>query len=341
MRELFSLIAEFDRREAYKIDGARSMADWLGYRLGVLDSTARDWCRSANALEGLPEAAASFEDGSLSWDKVRCLTEFATPDEDTSWAQGASAAEVRTYAQQRKCLAREACDRRFRRRYLKIVPDLDEGVVRFWGRLADTEGMAFKKAVDRLTEQMPVGKLDERRADALAQLASSSLGADADPDRATVVCHVDAAVLGSEDGVAFIDGAMPVGAETVRRLLCDGRLQGLVHDAAGAPIGVGKVSRVVPHYLRRALLDRDGGCSWPGCSAAHWLHAHHIVHVAHGGRTDEDNLVMLCAFHHRCVHEGGWKIRGPARDLRIRRPDGTTLGSRHLEPELCAVARGP
>jgi hypothetical protein len=38
------------------------------------------------------------------------------------------------------------------------------------------------------------------------------------------------------------------------------------------------------------------------------LHAHDIVPWADGGPTDLDNLVSLCGFHHRLVHEGGWSI---------------------------------
>ena len=37
-------------------------------------------------------------------------------------------------------------------------------------------------------------------------------------------------------------------------------------------------------------------------------HAHHITHWAHGGETAMDNLVLLCPFHHRAVHEGGWRV---------------------------------
>lgn len=31
---LFDLIIEFDRREAYLVDGARDMPDWLSFRFG-------------------------------------------------------------------------------------------------------------------------------------------------------------------------------------------------------------------------------------------------------------------------------------------------------------------
>ncbi|HYZ91991.1 MAG TPA: DUF222 domain-containing protein [Actinomycetota bacterium] len=350
--DLFDLIVEFERRDAYRVDGARSMADWLGYRFGFSEHSSRELCRIARSLEFLPAIADAFRDGFLTFDKVRWLTEFCTPSEDESWARdavGLSAHQVRAFAIHRRRLAREAADARFKRRYLRIVPDAEEGVVRLWGRLSDSEGMLVKRAIDRAAEHQPAdpetGALvafEQRRADDLVELASLSLGADRDTDRATVVCHVDAAVLASEDGVATIEGEMPVGAETVRRLLCDGRLQALVHAADGQPIGVGRVTRVVPHYLRRVLVERDGGCVWPGCACAHWLHAHHVIHVAHGGRTDEDNLVMLCPTHHRLVHEGGWRMRGEPSALRIVRPNGGELHSRAPKPARVAVgARGP
>lgn len=346
--ELFDLIVEFERREAYLVDGARNMPDWLGYRFGFSEHTARELCRIATALQSLPAIADAFREGLLTFDKLRWLTEFCTILEDDEWANdgvGMSAAQVRSIAVHRRRLAREASDRRFWRRYLRIVPDMEEGVVRLWGRLSDSEGIVVRKAIERAAESRPVEvPFEQRCADGLVELASLSLGADADPDRATVVCHVDAAVLASDDGVATIDGEMPVGAETVRRLFCDGRLQTIVHDADGHPIGVGNISRIVPHYLRRALLARDGGCAWPGCTSDRWLHAHHVIHVAHGGRTDEDNLLMLCGHHHRRVHEGGWRMRGkPGRDLRIFRPDGRELGAGPvpIRPKSRSGARGP
>ena len=60
--------------------------------------------------------------------------------------------------------------------------------------------------------------------------------------------------------------------------------------------------------LRKALDARDGGCRFPGCGSRVRTHAHHIVHWAHGGETAMHNLVLLCPFHHRAVHEGGWRV---------------------------------
>jgi hypothetical protein len=48
-----------------------------------------------------------------------------------------------------------------------------------------------------------------------------------------------------------------------------------------------------------------------------------------GGPTDPDNLVSLCRYHHRLVHEGGWRIEGDPGDvLRFVHPQGRELSTR-------------
>ena len=333
---LFDLIVEFDRRDAYVVDGARNMVDWLCYRFGYAERTAREYCRVAHALEFLPAIDEMWRRGLLTYDKVRWLSEFCTPDEDAAWADeaiGLDAARVRMYALHRRREARALAEAAQQRRYLKMVADPEDGSVTLWGRLPAGEGMLVKATIERVADQRPrdpetdrLVPYEQRCADALVELASLCLGADPDPDRATVVCHVEASVLTVGDGVATLEGEMPVGAETVRRLVCDGRLQTLVTDDEGNAVGLGTVSRVVNPSIRRVIFERDRGCVWDGCTSDKWLHAHHILHVADGGRTRADNLVMLCGTHHRYIHEGGWKMFGrPGHDLRIHRPDGSPL----------------
>jgi len=36
--------------------------------------------------------------------------------------------------------------------------------------------------------------------------------------------------------------------------------------------------------------------------------AHHIEFWARGGPTRLGNLMLLCWYHHRCVHEGDWQV---------------------------------
>ena len=49
-------------------------------------------------------------------------------------------------------------------------------------------------------------------------------------------------------------------------------------------------------------------CRFPGCGARHWLQIHHVIHWADGGPTNLDNLILLCGFHHRFLHQHHWTI---------------------------------
>ena len=72
----------------------------------------------------------------------------------------------------------------------------------------------------------------------------------------------------------------------------------------------------------RQLRYRDHGCTFPGCAATAFLQAHHIQHWEDGGRTDLDNLTLVCHFHHKLMHEFGWKVRLEGSVTRWSRPDG-------------------
>ncbi|MGM0931805.1 MAG: HNH endonuclease signature motif containing protein, partial [Actinomycetota bacterium] len=62
-------------------------------------------------------------------------------------------------------------------------------------------------------------------------------------------------------------------------------------------------------YMRLAIIARDGGCAFPGCTApSPWTEVHHIRWFEKGGPTSTDNGVMLCSHHHHLIHEGAWRI---------------------------------
>jgi hypothetical protein len=177
---------------------------------------------------------------------------------------------------------------------------------------------------------------ESRCADALVDLAGASLADDADPDRATVVVHVPAAWLTADEGPALdaaiaasIDTGVPLAHDTLRRLACDARVQLLGEGPGAEALARTTLEHTVPHWLRRQLTHRDGGCRWKGCRRTRALHAHHIIWFSRGGKTVLSNLVLLCRRHHRAVHEGGWRIDGdPAHTLRFIRPTGIPLPER-------------
>jgi hypothetical protein len=161
------------------------------------------------------------------------------------------------------------------------------------------------------------------RADALVQLAQGYLRGDR-PDRSPIELVVSvpvetlrrrpagAPVIAAEvpdpcDVACFADGTC-VSAETARRLCCDGGVVEVVEDAHGTPLSVGRKRRTIPGSMKRALLQRDRTCRFPGCGNRLYLEAHHIVHWADGGDTSLQNAVACCSFHHRYVHDYGWSI---------------------------------
>lgn len=100
----------------------------------------------------------------------------------------------------------------------------------------------------------------------------------------------------------------PIPAEVARRLACDCSTRTLVEGRHGEVLDVGRTTRAIPRAIRRALLARDGGCTFPGCDNRRWVDAHHIIHWADGGPTVLSNLVLLCRRHHTAVHENGVRI---------------------------------
>lgn len=148
-----------------------------------------------------------------------------------------------------------------------------------------------------------------------------------------VVVHVDAAALGAPpeatgdaEGACQLDDGSLLQPETARRLACDASVVRIL-ERDGRPLSVGRRTRSIPPALRRALQSRDRCCRFPGCTQRRFLHAHHIEHWAHGGSTELTNLVHLCRYHHRLVHEGGYTLEraGTRGGLRFRRPDGRPL----------------
>jgi len=137
-------------------------------------------------------------------------------------------------------------------------------------------------------------------------------GDPADPAR----CHV-------EDGPA-------ISVSAAQMLGCAAALSWMRHDR-GAVLALGRRRRRPSAAIRRAARERDHGrCRFPGCESRR-VDLHHIRHWINGGRTDLENLVSLCPWHHQLVHDRGYLIAAPppggGGTFAFCRPDGTPLPS--------------
>jgi len=128
-------------------------------------------------------------------------------------------------------------------------------------------------------------------------------------ERYQVMLHVDMDTLKEEGepGRSELEDGTRVSAATSRRLTCDAALVAVSHSSDGSVLGAGRRTRTISPALRRALEVRDRGCRFPGCGLR-FTDAHHVRHWADGGETSLGNLLLLCSYHHRLVHEEGWKV---------------------------------
>jgi hypothetical protein len=334
-RRLFALIVEVERRGAWRHDGARDLAHWLGMRYGISSWKAHRWIAAAHSLSALPRVSEAFSRGQLGIDKVVELTRFATADTEADllrWAGGVSCGAIRHKGDLAVRAAVEEVVEADRARRVSWWY-FDEG--RRFGLEAElpaAQGALVAQALERVANTIPVMPdeddevyADARRADALVALCSARIATDPDQDRATVVIHAQADTLATGSGGCQIANGPVIHPETAKRLLCNARVQTVVEDAAGNVVDVGRLSREPSAWMVRQIRHRDRECRFPGCGSRRFTQAHHIVWWSKGGRTDLVNLVLICSFHHKLVHEYGWGVKRDVTDGTTRwfRPDGT------------------
>lgn len=321
------LIAEWDRGKGWGDGATQSCAHWLNWKCGIDMGAAREKVRTANALVDLPKIAAAMERGELS------------------------------YAEE---LSRDAQQQANR----KVTWFHDEdGMLVIKARLPPEAGQIFIKAMEAAMEEVRAAESSSetaadvsaetstvklrphpstRRADALAIIAESFLAqgpaAPKGGDRHQIILHVDAETLrDSVPGRCNFEHGPSVAAETLRRLSCDCSIVPIIENEDGEPLNVGRKTRSIPPAIHRALNSRDKSCCrFPGCPNTRYLDGHHIRHWAHGGETKLSNLVSLCRFHHRQVHEGNVVVLVlDDGAVRFVTPDGRSFDSTlpdHMRP---------
>ena len=333
---LLSLLRRYDEEGLW--EGCRSCAHWLSWRTGISLGPAREKMRVARCLPSLPLISRALARGELSYSKVRALTRVATADNEAellTFARHGTTAHVERLVRGWRRL--EAADvgeeARAARRGLSLYLT-DEGDYRIRGRLGPEVGALLRKALeateDRLyREERAAGTehrttATQRRADALGlwleeqampqvQLVVHSFEGPA-PEAPAAPAPAAPADPAAAPSVVTEEGSR-VSSETSARLCCDAEVVPIARGADGSVLDVGRSRRTAGWRLRKALDARDGGCRFPGCTSRLRTHAHHIRHWAQGGETAMDNLVLLCPFHHRAVHEGGWQVKMDERGI--------------------------
>jgi len=152
----------------------------------------------------------------------------------------------------------------------------------------------------------------QRLHDAIREACERLISAGGLPRRggttATILLTVPLQALEKRTGLISTahGGDIPV-AEVIRRA-ADSTIIPVVLDRVGNPLHLGRRQRLAGWQQRYALHVRDGGCVIPGCTVpSQDCHPHHIEDWASGGKTDIDNLALLCPYHHYRIHD--WTLQ--------------------------------
>lgn len=349
------LLAEFDRRAEWVNQGAASCAEWLVWRCSLSRMTAREKVRVARALESLPQITDAFARGRLSFSQVRAVTRVATTDNEMDLLEMAGRMQVSTLesviSAYRKARTDdlEAVNDRHEARRVDYEYE-EDGSVLLRARLSPEDGAVVLKALDAAADALWRKEKEEnvsgetvsylaKMADGLVAMATCYLENDLPlrpSERYQVVVHVDAEALVADKNEArsHIENGSSLAPETTRRLTCDAPLVGIL-EQNGDILDLGRRTRAISPALRRALKARDGGCRFPGCNRKKFVDAHHVRHWVHGGETKLPNLVELCRYHHRSMHEGGFRVVLRDSDFVFVSPSGQQISD---SPELSGTA---
>jgi hypothetical protein len=345
-------LGEYERRQAFRDDGATCLESWTAERFGVSAASARTYAHVGEKAWDIPVLVGSLCAGDISFDKVRAVADVATPETERDLceqAKGLSVRELGDIARSAAELARarsgspSPSGSAHDRRYLRC-----NDTFRTISAQLGAESYAEAKAcIDAQLEQIPSDAetpLDQRRCDAFMTLIHSS-GAEATTKGRPflVVAHVPLAALVEDSGAGEtshlagehsalageLEQAGLIDAETVRRIACDATVVVALDDDVGHTMYEGRARRFPSDAQRREVLRRDRQCRFPGCANATFTNVHHIVAWKPGGRTDLDNLALLCLFHHGMVHRKGWTMSGDANgELTFVGPSGRVMTSR-------------
>ena len=297
----------------------------------------------------LPRLAALQRQGAVSTEKVqiveRAMQKLSRPDlhpQDvetaeqllTQYAPTLGPADLRRYALHVVNAADpdgpEPIDDQLQqdRRYVELKQRRD-GMWHLQGKLTTTVGAQLNAILDPLTkprtttlegedgastaipDERPHGQrlhdgLDEACGRLLKMKDQPSVGG----TPASVIVTVQLEELLTKAGLAETSDGSQLTADQLLRIADEAEIWPTIINQNNVPLALGRSQRLASRGQTMALITRDAGCSFPGCThPPSWCDRHHILDWILGGLTDLDNLTLLCRYHHTHFLQKGWTCR--------------------------------
>ena len=214
------------------------------------------------------------------------------------------------------------------RRYVELKQRRD-GMWHLAGRLTNTVGAQLNAILDPLTTPRSTAIEDEdgivvdipghrpqvqRLHDALEEACARLLKAADQPCvggiPASVIVTIGIDDLLAKAGLAETADGTQLTSNQLLRIADEADIWPTIIDRNGVPLALGRTRRLASAGQTMALIARDAGCSFPGCThPPQWCDRHHILDWILGGPTDLENLTLLCRYHHTHFLQKGWTCR--------------------------------
>lgn len=180
----------------------------------------------------------------------------------------------------------------------RLLGDLKHAVT----RNLDPHQPASPQMAAKFAALLRGGAAAEGAARAAGGVAAASV-AEAVP-RPTIIIPLDAhtkILQGDGDDIilGLTDGTTTTGAQYLAKYHAQSLEVALFHPQAG-PVNLYRTQRFANRKQRDLAKLTTPVCPVPGChQGADFCEAHHVTAWKHGGKTNLDNLVMLCRYHNR------------------------------------------
>jgi hypothetical protein len=301
------------------MEGYASPVGWLRQETRMATGVAADRVAVGLNLERLPASRAALERGEIGFAHLALMAHMADDIRHGVFAEEPLLARAKRetvtrfrhtcehvrHAQDPAGFA-ETEEERYQQRFLELSQQ-DDGSVWLRGWLPPEGGSLLRSALDPLAK--PGGDDDHR--DQGQRLADALIEAVTKDQQTELVVTCSLETLEGRLGApaAETEWGGILSGRAIERLSCTAALRRLVLDSESVVIDLGRKSRLLSPQGRRALIARDRTCVVPGCEKPpRWCEPHHKEMWAEGGGTAVNKSALLCGWHHRLVHEGGWRL---------------------------------
>ena len=188
--------------------------------------------------------------------------------------------------------------------------DTDANTADSAGNRSTPAGHGFRadgSTIDLMSEQPSARAWIYERFTTLISRISMKEAAKGSPYPLVITAKASDIANGTGEAVTGSGDRFPMG-DVVRRGL-NGKVFYHLMDEKARTVEVLTDQRFANKKQTAIVTARDRGCVFPGCDApAGWCDVNHVVPHSKGGRTEINNLCLLCSFHHHLMDRSTWEV---------------------------------